>query len=102
MISLYLSNSMTLSLTGLADDTGAAVTTATVEATVFDTDATTELPGVAWPLSMPYASGAYSAQLPANLQVVEGDIYFVAIKATAGSAVFSEELWVRAEKRVAQ
>ena len=75
---------------------------AVVQATLYDTDGITELAGASWPMSMPYASGEYSAALPATLQVVEGGIYYARITATVGSVVFKEELWVKAEKRVAQ
>ena len=69
-------------LTGVKDAlTGAAVTSATVEATIEDL-AGTELTGVTWPLSLPHVGtpdGTYRANISDDLVSTPGDVVKIII-----------------------
>ena len=75
-------------LTGVTDAiTGAAVTSATVEATIEDL-AGTELAGVSWPLSLPHVGtpdGTYRANISDDLVTTPGDVVKVIITIDDGA-----------------
>lgn len=92
-------NNVTLAdLTNAA--TGAALTAAAVEATLYDADGD-EVPGQSWPLVLNHAgSGTYRGVLDAALSLTLGKVYRLTIAVDAGSG--REARWdidVRAAQR---
>lgn len=72
------------SLTDTADDS--IVTTATVTATLFEDDKTTEVPGPTWPLTLSHiAAGLYRVVLPDTTGFRRGHDYHARILANDGA-----------------
>lgn len=98
-LTLYVGNSMELQLANLVDSGGGAVAGASVEATIYEADGTTQVTGTAWPVAMPYSGGVYTASLPPDLGVVAGYAYRVQVVATLGNAKLKEVVTVQAKTR---
>lgn len=86
-MALYVGNDMVITVAGLTDQAGAAVTSATVEATLFESDAATEVTGITWPVTLSHdGSGTYSGVMDKAAAVTLGAIYWLRVDAVAGSA----------------
>ena len=88
MATLYVGNDMRLALQGrgrLEDENGNPVTGATVEATLYSLDQSTEVGGVTWPVALTEGSedGEYFGILPAEAEVEAGKDYFLNIDVVA-------------------
>lgn len=92
---IYLDNDALIRI-DLADTDGAAVTAATVTATILRIDGTQ----VGDPIPMPHVGGgAYVGAIPDTLELVEGELLDIKISATAGATVTTLWIAARAMKR---
>lgn len=83
-LTLWVNNSNYLELNTLTDSvTGAPITDATVTATIYD-QAGVELPGQAWPISLPHdTGGTYRGAVEPTLEITAGKHYRATVLATA-------------------
>lgn len=97
-MTLYVGNDHRIEITDLKDDDDNVITGATVTATVFESDGTTEVSGVSWPITLSdEGSGTYGATLSADVNIKENTRYIVNIKAVSGN---TEALWRQDEPAV--
>jgi len=91
MATLYVGNDMRLVLQGrgrLKDERGKPVPDATVEATLYEPDYTSEdeseVSGVTWPITLSEGGeeGEYSGIIPADADIQAGKRYYLKIEAT--------------------
>jgi len=80
---LYVNNDHIVEIQGLRDAEGRLVAGATAEATLYENDGETPVPGVSWPLSLTYTGdrGIYRGDLPPTLDVAAGKRYELLIRA---------------------
>ena len=87
-------NSDTLLTQTVRDQDDNAVTGATVEATVLESDAITEVSGMTFPVTFSDDSGGdYSALLEDTLELTPGQQYWIRIDISAGGA--QDQRWKR-------
>lgn len=100
---LYVNNDMIVEVQGLRDAAGALIAGATVEATLYESDGVTEVPGVLWPLPLVYtgSNGVYRAELPASVAVQNGRRYKMTISAVSVGKSLEVVRTVKAETRYA-
>ncbi|HKJ74726.1 MAG TPA: hypothetical protein VKA19_11470 [Alphaproteobacteria bacterium] len=85
-MTLWVGNDLILSVSSLTDQDQQAVTGATLRATVYESDETTEVSGVTWPLALSDdGAGDYSATIPDTADLVVGNDYFVVVTASKGT-----------------
>jgi len=98
---LYVNNDHVVELQGLRDDAGSLLSGATAEATLYESDGTTEVTGVTWPLALVYAGsrGIYRAVLSEAVDVVDGRRYELKITATYAGRRLEVRRHVRIETR---
>jgi hypothetical protein len=99
-MTLFVGTDLLLQVSGLKDQDDNAVTGATVEATVLESDASTEVSGVTWPVTLSDDGGGdYSAVLEDTMELTEGRTYWVRVDITGGGA--DDQRWkqFRAERR---
>lgn len=99
-MNLYINTDMVLRVGGLRDTNGEVVTGATIEATVLESDETTEVTGVNWPVVLnDDGSGNYSATLQDGMDITEGSDYWVRVDIEANGA--DDQRWkkIKAQKR---
>lgn len=97
---LFIGNDHLVTLSGLKDQDGAAITSATVQATLYERDRSTEVAGVTWPLALTHvADGAYEAQLPESVGVLLNRTYALKVAASVGEANYESWLDVYTERR---
>lgn len=90
MATLLINNDMQVKFADrgrLEDESGNAITGATVEITLYEADGTTEVTGVTWPITMAESGddGEYFGVLPADAEVSVGNTYIMVISVeTAG------------------
>ena len=93
-MSLYVGADMVLSVEGLADQDGNAVTGATVNATVLESDASTEVTGVTWPVTLgDDGGGDYSGVIDDAVEITVGELYWIRIDISGGGA--DDQRWQR-------
>jgi len=86
-MTLWVDADNLLEYNGLEDQDGNTVTDATVTATVFESDQTTEVGGQTWPATLNGdGNGNYSAILEDTMELVAGNRYWVDITAEGGGA----------------
>lgn len=97
-MTLYVGNDHRVEVTGLKDDDGNVITGATVTATVYESDGTTEVSGVTWPITLSdEGSGTYGGTLSTDADIKENTRYIVNIKAVSGN---TEALWRQNEPAI--
>lgn len=80
---IYLDNDMVLELAALKDESGTAVTSATVEATLYERDKSTEIGGETWPITLTHQSdGTYRGDLTRAIEVTEGQVVWAKVTGT--------------------
>lgn len=80
---IYIDNDHTVTLSALKDEDDAAVTSATVNMTLYEWDGVTEVSGVSWPVTLSHtASGTYTGSLSSSAAVVRGQRYRLKVVAT--------------------
>jgi hypothetical protein len=86
-MTLYVGTDLLLQVSGLKDQDDNAVTGATVEATVFESDASTEVSGVTWPVTLSDDGGGdYSAVLEDTMALDNGRLYWIKVEITGSGA----------------
>ena len=92
-MSLYVGTDNLLTNT-VTDQDDNAVTGATVEATVLESDASTEVAGMTFPASFSDdGSGNYSVTLESTLDLTVGELYWIRIDISGGGA--DDQRWQR-------
>lgn len=87
---LLKSSTCQLGATSLVDDSGAAITDATVTATIYNTLGVA-VAGQAWPVTLAHdVGGNYYATLDAGINVDVGKRYFAEVLAVSGA---SQKTW---------
>ena len=90
MTTLYIGNDMEIRFTGtgkLVDETGEAVTGATVRSYIYQNGTDTQVGGVEWPVVMlEQSAGEYYGTIPDTAEIVEGVVYDMVITVDAGDA----------------
>jgi len=92
MDTLYVGNTHNLAVTGLRDDLGKALVSATVTATLYEADRATEVGGTLWPvvlLPVTDQPGDYAVTLPDDLEITAGGRYMLQVHAEFGGAVYT-------------
>lgn len=87
-MALYVDTDNNVSLTGLNNDDGSYVNNATVRATVYEANGSTEVSGQSWPVTLNYQSGTdgnYSGVIDDAASLVDGAYYWVEITAEHGA-----------------
>ena len=93
-MALYINTDQILAVENLKDENGNTVTGATVEATVYESDGTTEVSGMTFPVSLSdNGSGNYSAVLEDTMELTLGKIYVVKVDIEGGGA--DDQRWSR-------
>lgn len=86
-----------LKVTGLIDPiTSTYVNAATITATMYEADGTTEVAGQSWPLTLGYVSGSdgdYRGILDDSRVLVEGRIYWIDVTIDAGGDAIKLRRW---------
>lgn len=98
-MAIYINSDNLLTQT-VKDQDGTAVTGATVEATVLESDATTEVGGMTFPVAFSDdGGGSYSATLEDTLELNLGKLYWIRVDISGGGA--QDQRWQReqAERR---
>ena len=93
----FLESAQLLKVDGLRDPTtGQYVNTATIRATMYESNGTTVVAGQAWPLVLSYVSasnGNYNGVLQDDRVLVEGRVYWLEVEADAGGDVIKTWRW---------
>lgn len=93
----YIGSDQLLTVSGLKDPvTNAFVNTATVRATMYHADGTTQVVGQPWPLVLSYApasSGNYAGILEDGRELVDGRTYWIELTADAGGDLIKKWRW---------
>ena len=93
MDTIYLDTDHTLSVT-LTDQDGAAVTVATVTATLYELDRVTEVAGQSWPTTLAHTSGGiYTGALSDALAVKANRRYLLKVVSVIGTTTTTD--WQR-------
>lgn len=104
MTTLYIGNDMEVRFTGtgkLVDETGEAVTGATVRAYLYQHGTDTTVGGVEWPVVLlDQGAGEYAGTIPDTVEVVAGGRYDMVITAEADEADATWREEVKANYRV--
>lgn len=86
---LYLGNNHHVKLESLTDDRGTFVEGAQVSMTLYESDKQTEVQGALWPILFEgEGKGNYRGRLPATLEIVPGEMYYLKIRAQMSETVF--------------
>lgn len=100
---LYVNNDMVISFEGsgkLTNSNDVAITNATVEVTIYESDGTTEVSGATWPITFTHnGDGEYEATLPNDMEITAGTIYYVKITAVVGGTDAEWTGFVKAKER---
>ena len=84
---VYTATDHRVRIPDLTDQDGTSVTGATVEMTLYESDGTTEVSGVTWPVTLSDdGGGEYSGVLPDTVNTQENTRYELRLVATSGSA----------------
>lgn len=87
---IYIDNDHVVTLSSLVGADGEPVTVATVSMTLYESDGTTQVGGVSWPVPLTHdASGTYTGNLSASASVTQGKIYKVKVTATHNSRTYT-------------
>lgn len=89
-LTLYVDTDHALSVSGLQGSGGDYVNNATVQATVYESDGTTEVSGQSWPVTLDYQAGTdgnYSGVIDNAANLVDGAYYQVVVTATHNGLV---------------
>lgn len=82
---LAINTDHVVTLQALTDQAGNAVTAATVEATLYQQDASTKVSGVTWPVSLSSTgSGNYSGNLSRSLSISLSQLLWLNVVAANG------------------
>lgn len=98
---LFIGNDMRLELDELRDPDGAYINTATVTATLLDSDGE-EVEGVTWPVTLEYveeSDGKYQGILDDAIELVDKEIYTLVVDSVDGESKGHWELAVQARTR---
>ena len=99
---IYIDNTMVATLRALTDESGDAVTAATVSVTLYESDESTEVGGVSWPVTLTHdADGTYQGDLSADVEVVAGRVYKAKVVATHNGRTYTGWQDAYAERRQA-
>jgi len=99
-MNLFINTDMVLRVGGLRDSDRNIVTGATIEATVLESDETTPVGGVSWPVTLTDDGGGnYSATLQDGMELTEGDEYWIKVDIVGNGA--DDQRWKKftAQKR---
>ena len=101
MDTLYVDNDHVVEIQGLRDQAGALVSGAVAQATLYQADGVTEVPGVAWPLALTYTGtrGIYRGELGNAVEVVDGNRYEMKLSAEYVGKRFDVTRTVKAKTR---
>lgn len=95
-MSLLVNNDMRLEVLDLTDEDGNLVTGATVQATLFQADRSTQVAGFSQPVTLSDDGGGdYSGTIPDTADLTVGQMYW--IKITADDGVRKLERWRQEE-----
>lgn len=87
---IYLDNDHVVKLDGLKDKDGVAVTSATVECRILDSDKQ-EVSGITWPLALSHVSdGNYEVVLDKAVDLTLNSLHFLEVTAVQGG---TEAMW---------
>lgn len=91
-MALYINSDNLIEMKDLQDQDGNALTGATVNATVYESDATTEVSGQSWPITLTDDGGGdYSGVLEDTMELTLYSGYWVKLEIDAGGA--QDERW---------
>lgn len=98
---LYVGNDHVVEVQGLRDADGQVIPSASVQATLYESDKTTEVSGVSWPLVLTYegSRGNYRGELSSNVGIVEGRRYAMKLTATYVDKTYEVYRTVKARLR---
>lgn len=93
-------NSHVLRVDNVTDKDKNVILDATVSATLYKNDGTTEVSGYTWPVNLPHVlDGLYEGILPADVPIVVGELYVLKIVAQKGTTQAEWEGDIPAQKR---